>query len=275
MTVFASRFAFFSRSLSAIGRTALVAGCCLASLPAMAATVQVYAAASMADSLNKAAERYEQQHPDVEIKPVYASSSTLARQIAAGANAAIFISADQQWMDWLEEQGVALDQRADLLSNALVLIAPSDSNQKAFVPDRDHPLLPLLGEKERLSVGDPSHVPAGIYAKAALESLGQWQALEPRLARASDVRGALAMVERGEAPLGIVYGTDAKVSDKVKTLGTFPASSHPPVTYPVALIGHAPTAEAKALREWLAAPEAMKIFTDYGFDAASGHDAAE
>lgn len=245
---------------------------CCASLAtsslAYADQVRVFAAASLSDALDAAVERYQQQHPDVEVQTVYASSSTAARQIVGGAAADLFISADQQWMDWLGEQGEALGERGDLLANRLALIAPGSSTLEDFTPDAEHRLLPLLGDDERLAVGDPDHVPAGIYARQAFEHLGEWQELEPRLARADNVRGALALVEQGEVPLGVVYATDAKASEGVRLIGLFPTDSHPPITYPIALVGDSPSAAAQALRAWLASADGLAVFEQYGFSAA-------
>ncbi|MCM5705407.1 molybdate ABC transporter substrate-binding protein [Larsenimonas salina] len=246
---------------------ALVASIGLSGLAHADSTVHVYAAASLTDAMNDLVETYEAAHPSVDIVPVYASSSTVARQIANGAPADIYFSANEQWMDWLGKQGVTLTERRDLLKNHLVVIAQKGSQIQSFTPDKDHRLDNYLGRNERVAVGDPDHVPAGIYAKQSLTSLDQWQALEPRLARASDVRAAMALVERGEAPLGIVYATDAKASDRVKTLGTFPDGSHPPITYPIAEIG-SPDSTTEAFYQWLQGQDAAQVFADYGFGPA-------
>lgn len=239
------------------------------SLPANAeSSFRVFAAASLTDAMNAAIAHYERDH-DIDIVPVYASSSTLARQIANGAPAAIYVSANENWMNWLREQGIALSSRTDLFHNRLALVAPSNYERERFVPGEGDPLTTLLAPGERLSVGDPAHVPAGMYAKQALENLGEWAALEPRLARGDNVRAALALVERGETPLGIVYQTDALASDRVKRLGLFPQSSHPPITYPVALVtsSAAPSASnaVTAFRDWLETETAQSIFQRFGF----------
>ncbi|GAB2781807.1 molybdate ABC transporter substrate-binding protein [Halomonas shantousis] len=234
------------------------------------AKVNVFAAASLTDALNAAIERYESHH-DVDIVPVYASSSTAARQVANGAPADLYFSANEQWMDWLAQQGVELQARADVLQNRLALIAAPDNDVAAFTPGEDDAIAAHLAEGRRLSVGDPDHVPAGIYAKQALQSLGEWDALEPRLARADNVRAALALVERGEAPLGIVYQTDAKASDKVRQLGLFPRDSHAPITYPVALVNPPASDAASDFRDWLGSDEAMDVFVRFGFAPADTH----
>lgn len=235
---------------------------------ALAATLHIFAAASMTDAMNEAIETYTAQHTDVTIVPVYASSSTLARQIVSGAPSDLFVSANLRWMDWLEEQGIPLQKRASLLQNRLALIVPVNSEQKSVDWDRPESLAALLGTGDRLSVGDPDHVPAGLYARQALEALGQWETLEPRLARANDVRGALALVERGETPAGIVYQTDASASQGVRTLDLFPPDTHEAIVYPVALTDAEDNGEAAAFRAWLQTREALEIFATHGFSAA-------
>ncbi|WP_280540481.1 molybdate ABC transporter substrate-binding protein [Chromohalobacter sp. 11-W] len=246
----------------------------MASLSALAGErVKVFAAASLTDAVDALADAYGRDH-DVEIVPVYAASSTLARQIANGAPAAIYLSANERWMDWLDAQeGITLSHRHDVLGNRLALIAPRDSDLARFTPDETASIAERLGDG-RLALGNPEHVPAGIYAKQALTSLGQWQALAPRLARADNVRSALALVERGEAPLGIVYSSDAEASDKVKTLGLFPDASHEPIIYPMALIGDAPSDAAKSLADWLDGRQAAAIFQRFGFATVAAEDAS-
>ncbi|WP_163648447.1 molybdate ABC transporter substrate-binding protein [Modicisalibacter sp. 'Wilcox'] len=230
--------------------------------------VTIFAAASLTDALDAAIADYEADH-DVDIVPVYAASSTAARQIAHGAPAELYFSANEQWMDWLASQDVTLAERTDLLNNRLVLVAAPGTSLEAFTPGAGRPIRALLDDDQRLAVGNPDHVPAGIYARQALESLGEWQALEPRLARADNVRAALALVERGEAPLGIVYRTDARASDRVHSLGVFPAASHKSITYPLALVDPPVSRAARAFRDWLTGSEAMAIFERFGFTPAT------
>ncbi|WP_447957429.1 molybdate ABC transporter substrate-binding protein [Vreelandella sp. EE7] len=229
--------------------------------------VHVAAAASLTDAMDEAIAAFEADH-DITVTPVYASSSTLARQIANASPAQVFLSANVEWMDWLEEQGIGLTERRDLLHNRLALVTGNE-NPAAFTPGEDGTIDTLLADSERLSVGDPDHVPAGIYTRQALEALGEWEALAPRLARGSDVRAALALVEREEAPVGVVYQTDALASPRVHTLGLFPADTHEPITYPVALIGADDASKdataAQTLRTWLESDEALAIFGEYGF----------
>nr|WP_286009647.1 molybdate ABC transporter substrate-binding protein [Salinicola sp. S1-1-2] len=230
-------------------------------------SVQVFAAASMTDAMDAAIAAYETDH-DVDIVPVYASSSTLARQIAGGAPADVYISANEQWMDWLEDQDMPVSQRTDLLKNRLVLIAPAEREIADFTPGGETTIASQLGDEGRLSVGETSHVPAGIYAKQALQAIGEWETLEPRLANGDNVRAAMALVERDEAPLGIVYETDAKASDQVRQVGVFPADSHNPITYPLAVISPTPSDATEAFRDWLSGDDALSIFADYGFTPA-------
>lgn len=232
---------------------------------AAADKVTIFAAASLTDALGALDGQYEAQ-TGTKVTAVFAASSTLARQIEAGAPAQIFFSADTNWMDDLAQKGlIEPGTRRDLLGNALALVAPADSGIGALAINPGLAWASLLGTDGRLAVGDPAHVPAGIYAREALASLGAWQTLEPRLARAEDVRGALMLVERGEAPLGIVYVTDARISPKVKIVGVFPASSHSPIVYPAAIVkGQASPAVAAYFR-FLASPRARSVFNRFGF----------
>ena len=195
----------------------------------------------------------------------FASSSTLAKQIDSGAEVDVYVSANKQWMDFLEKKDL-IDKasRVDLLGNRIVLIAPKDSPLNSVDIEASFPLKNLL-KGERLAMGDPDHVPAGKYGRLALESLGVWPEVESLVARTKDVRAALALVERGECPLGMVYSTDAAISNKVKVVGQFPESSHPPIVYPVAIIkGHDKQA-VKSFFEFLKSDESAKIFSKYGF----------
>jgi molybdate transport system substrate-binding protein len=229
-------------------------------------SVTVFAAASTTNALNDIVKLYAEKGVG-KIVPSYASSSTLAKQIENGAPASVFISADEPWMNYLEERKlIEPGSRFDLLSNKLVLIAPADStiNKVEIAPKFE--LIKLLGNG-KLAVGDPDHVPAGKYAKAALEKLGVWTDIESKLARAADVRGALTLVERGETPLGIVYSTDAGITPKVKVVGVFPADTHPKIVYPAALVVGKATPAAKSFIEFLKTPVAKAVFEKYGFTA--------
>lgn len=225
-------------------------------------SVTVFAAASTTNAINDIGKIFAEKGKG-KIVPSYASSSTLAKQIENGAPANVFVSADEPWMNYLEERKlIEPGSRFDLLGNKLALIAPSGSslNKVEIGPKMD--LAKLLGEG-RLATGDPDHVPVGKYAKAALEKLGVWKEIESKLARAADVRGALTLVERGEAPLGIVYSTDAAITPKVKVVGIFPADTHPKIVYPAALVAGKATSAAKSFLEFLKTPEAKAVFEKY------------
>ncbi|HIF7275645.1 TPA: molybdate ABC transporter substrate-binding protein [Yersinia enterocolitica] len=231
---------------------------------AMAADITVFAAASLTNALQDIAVQYKKEK-QVDVVASYASSSTLARQIEQGAPAGLFISADQQWMDYaIDKQQMVANTRYTLLGNELVLIAPKDSKITKVAIDKKTDWKKLL-EGGRLAVGDPDHVPAGIYAKESLENLGAWATLAPEMARANNVRSAMALVERAEAPLGIVYGSDAIASDKVKVVGVFPEASHKPVEYPMAIVKGHENPTVTAFYDYLKSPAAAVIFEKYGF----------
>lgn len=228
--------------------------------------VVVLAAASTTNAINEIGELYAARKLG-RITPSYGSSSTLAKQIESGAPADIFLSANKEWMDFLEEKNlIAKESRFDLLGNRIVLIAPANSPLKQIDVKPGFSLTAALGKEGRLSMGDPDHVPAGMYGKKALENLGSWDQVKDRLAPMKDVRAALVLVERGEAPLGLVYATDAAISKKVRVVGTFPIDSHPPIVYPVAAVAGGKTAEAKQFLDFLTSPEARAIFQKYGFE---------
>ncbi|PHK94298.1 molybdate ABC transporter substrate-binding protein [Pseudoroseomonas rhizosphaerae] len=224
------------------------------------ASVTVFAAASLQDAM-RAQDAAWQARGGAPLRMSFASSSVLARQIEQGARADLFASADEAWMDHLQERGlVRPGTRASMLGNTLVLVAPADQP----TPVEPAGIAARLGASGRLAVGDPAHVPAGRYAERALASLGLWDELRPRLARAENVRAALLLVERGEAPLGIVYGTDAAASGKVRVVGRFPPGSHPPISYPFALTRDAAPG-AEALLAFLKGPEAAPAWRRAGF----------
>lgn len=226
--------------------------------------ITVFAAASLTNAMQDIAKEY-QKEKHVEVVSSFASSSTLARQIEAGAPADLFISADQKWMDYaVDKKAIDTASRETLLGNSLVVVAPKASKQSSVTIDAKTDWTSLL-QGGRLAVGDPEHVPAGIYAKEALQKLGAWETLSPKLAPAEDVRGALALVERNEAPLGIVYGSDAVASKGVKVVGTFPEDSHKKVEYPVAIVDGHKNATVTAFYDYLKGPQASAIFKQYGF----------
>jgi molybdate transport system substrate-binding protein len=233
------------------------------SAAAQAADVTVFAAASLKNALDDAGKRYEAKTGDKVIVS-YAASSALAKQIENGAPADIFFSADLDWMDYLEQNKlIDTASRHTLLGNTLVLIAPKDSTA-SLVIEKNFPLLQALGADGKLAMASVDTVPAGKYGKAALTHLGVWEAVSPRVAQAENVRAALALVAKGEAPLGIVYGTDAKSEQAVRVVGTFPEDSHPKILYPVALTASAKP-EARKFLEFLLSPEAAPSFEAQGF----------
>jgi molybdate transport system substrate-binding protein len=222
-------------------------------------SVLVFAAASLKNALDQANERYRAD-TGVAVTAAFAASSALARQIEAGAQAQVFISADLEWMDYLQQKGLLRpESRRDLLGNRLVWVVPA----QAKVPDRP---LDALGATGRLALADPQHVPAGKYAKTALERLGVWPSLAPRIAAAENVRAALALVARGEAPLGIVYQTDAHAEPRVRVVAQIDPGLHPPIVYPAALVRGA-GAGAERYLAFLSGAQARAIFESYGFSA--------
>jgi molybdate transport system substrate-binding protein len=220
----------------------------------------VFAAASLKNALDEVASMSPSK-PTIS----YGASSALAKQIESGAPAQVFISADLDWMDYLERRKLLrAESRRNLLGNKLVLIAPAGSNVKAEITPA-FPLAQLLGNG-RLATADPAHVPAGKYTKAALEKLGVWDSVSGRLAPAETVRAALALVARGEAPLGTVYSTDAAAEPKVRVVATFPDGLHAPIVYPAALISSAPATGAAAdFLALLSSPAARNVFEKHGF----------
>jgi molybdate transport system substrate-binding protein len=222
----------------------------------------VFAAASLTNVLGDLARDWEKSS-GVRVKLSFAASSALARQIEAGGDAHVFVSADQEWMDYLSTRNlIDRTSRRNLAGNGLVLIAPADSSVRLRIAPGFKLADALAGG--RLAVADPDTVPAGRYARAALTSLGTWDSVANRLARAENVRTALNYVARGESPLGIVYSTDAHIERKVRVVDTFPDNTHDPITYPAAA---APKAgpEAAAFLEFLGSASAVAVWKKYGF----------
>lgn len=224
--------------------------------------IKIYAASSLTNVLNELIAEYQHKY-SVEIIPIYGGSSSLARQIEQGAPADLFISANEQWVKHLEKNGV-VDKRniQPFAQNRLVVIAPSDTSRNLNV-NHVESWLSLLGDS-RLAVGQTNAVPAGIYAKQSLESLGVWQSLNKHLAPTSNVRIALTLVERGEANLGIVYQSDAVVSDKVRVMHTFASTSHDPITYPLVTLSQLQGIEQFVA--FLLSDSAQEALVKYGFD---------
>ena len=234
--------------------------------------ITVFAAASTIDVMKEAGARYEKAH-GVQVVCSFDATSSLARQIKAGAPADVFLSADEQWMDDLAGPGGArglLQQgsRQDLLLNQLVMIAPAGAGLKVQL-ERGLGAASQLPNVKRIAMGDPSHVPAGRYAKQALQFLGWWDSLQGSVIPAVDTRAALRLVEIGEADAGIVYATDAKASSKVEVAGVFPAESHDAIRYPIALCRGGPNRrDAERFLEFLRSPEMNAVFERAGFAVA-------
>ncbi len=223
----------------------------------------VLAAASLQEAMADAAAAWARKgHP----RPVlsFAASSALARQAEAGARADLFASADEQWMDYLQGKSLLKPgTRARLTENRLVLVTPAQSRVNLQIT-RNFPLAKSLGSG-RLAMADPAAVPAGRYGREALTKLGVWTSVAGKVAAAENVRAALALVERGAAPFGIVYATDAMASRRVRVVGTFPAASHQPITYPVARLATSRHRDAEAFRRFLISREGHAIFLKRGF----------
>ncbi|MES1158930.1 MAG: molybdate ABC transporter substrate-binding protein [Terricaulis silvestris] len=231
--------------------------------PAFAAPLKVFAAASLTDALNAVGDAYARDHHE---RPVFnfAASSTLARQIEQGAEADVFMSADEDWMDYLQTRAlIDTTTRVDVLTNRLVLIAPTDH---PFHVTLRHGLN-LSGALNggRLAMADPDSVPAGRYGRAALQSLGAWDGVQSAVVRAENVRAALRFVETGEAAAGIVYATDAQASHHVVVAGVFPEASHPPIRYPLAIVAGRANTDARDFARFLRSGEARAIFRAQGF----------
>ncbi|HHF3022501.1 TPA: molybdate ABC transporter substrate-binding protein [Vibrio diabolicus] len=232
------------------------------SFSANAATnLKVYAASSMTNAIDEIAQKFEEKY-DVSITPVYGGSSSIARQIINGAPADIFISANTKWMDYLVDKDViSRDNVTSLVRNSLVLIAPQSSELTSFnFSDATAWEKALHGN--RLALGNPTSVPAGMYAKESLTTLGVWKEIQTQIAPAKNVRLALALVERGEAPLGVVYKTDAQLT-KVKIVGEFASDTHAAIVYPAAVVND--SIESEQFFQYLKSDEAARVFAQYGF----------
>ncbi len=227
-------------------------------------TIIVFAAASLTNVLQEVGDGFTKDS-SIPVKFSFAASSTLARQIENGAPADVFFSADLEWMDYLQTRKlIQVATRHDVLGNHLVLVAPVTSKITLRIAP-NFPLLAALGNS-RLAIGDPDGVPAGRYAHEALTKLGVWNAVADRLARADSVRSALVLVDRGEAPLGIVYQTDALIDKNVRVVDVFPDNTHLPITYPIALANGA-KADAAEFLSYVQSPAADIIFKRYSFIA--------
>jgi len=253
---------WFSRCVAVAALVAMALPLTLAS--AQDTSLTVFAAASMKNALDDTNAAFTKA-TGVKVVAVYAASSALAKQIEQGAPADVFVSADVKWMDYVADHKlIKPDTRVNLLGNRLVLIAAKDSKIDKLDIGKGFDIAKLAGDG-RIAVADVKAVPAGLYAKAALEKLGAWAAAEPKLAMAENVRATLAFVARGETPIGIVYETDAKIEPAVKVVGVFPEDSHEPVTYPVAATSAATDPAVARYLNFLRSSAAKTIFEHYGF----------
>jgi len=235
----------------------------LAAHTALAADLIIFAAASLKEALDEVNATYMRQNGD-DVKISYAASSALSKQIESGAPANIFISADLDWMNYLEKRNlIQPGSRRNLLGNRLVIAAPADADIKIDIGPGFDLAAALKGG--HLAMADPDSVPAGKYGKAALENLRVWRTVESAVVRAENVRGALLLVSRHEAPLGIVYATDVAADPGVKIVGVFPTETHPPIVYPIALTTENQDPAAKRLLEFLSSAPAASIFEKHGF----------
>lgn len=231
--------------------------------PATGAVLTVFAAASLSDALDEQVRQFESATGN-KATVAYGGSNVLAKQIEAGAPAALFISADVDWMDYLAQRRLlAPESRSNLLSNELVLIEPGRSHTTLRIAP-GFGLAAALGN-EKLAMADPAGVPAGKYARQALEALGVWSSVENRVVRTDNVRAALAFVARGEATFGIVYRTDAKAEKAVRIVDAFPESTHTPIVYPCALVAANESPAARSLLEFLRSAAARATWKKYGF----------
>lgn len=231
--------------------------------PAAERVLTVFAASSLTDAMEEVGEAYG-KHSGVPVRFSFAGSSVLARQIESGAAADAFISADQEWMDYLEKRKlIVAATRMDVAANALVLVAPADSRVSLKITP-GFALSQALGSNGRLAMGDPQVVPAGRYARAALDALGVWSSVSRRAIAADNVRTALNFVTLGEAPLGVVYATDVRGNDRVRVVDTFPPGLHEPITYPAAVTTRG-SARASDFLQYLRGAEARAILARHGF----------
>ena len=252
-----------------IARLMIVAALIAAITPLVQATAQdqsltIFAAASLKNALDDVNAAFSNT-TGVKVTTSYEASSALATQIEAGAPADVFVSADLRWMDYAADHNlIKPDTRVNLLGNRLVLITPTSSKLDKVEIKKGFDIARFAGDG-RIAVADVKAVPAGLYAKSALTTLGAWDAAEPKLAQAMNVRATLAFVARDETPIGIVYETDAKIEPKVKIIGVFPDSSYPPVTYPVAATAASKSEQTPRYLSFLRTSTAKAIFERYGF----------
>jgi molybdate transport system substrate-binding protein len=255
--------ALYSRLKPFALAAALASVLLLLPISAQAEDLLVFAAASLKNALDDADAAYQKQG-GAKVTASYAASGPLAKQLENGAPADLFISADLDWMDYVQSRGlIRTESRVNLLGNRLVLVAPKNSPADVAIGPKFQ-LAALLGDG-RIAIGYPQSVPAGKYAQTALDRLGAWDEVKSKTAKAESVRAALALVSRGEVPLGIVYETDVAADPGVKIVGIFPDDSHPPIIYPIAITAITRKAEAVKYLAWLRSPEAAGFFEKQGF----------
>ncbi|MES1926259.1 molybdate ABC transporter substrate-binding protein [Salinisphaera sp. T31B1] len=261
-----------NRSVGGLGSRAVLLTLCLLAMfyrPAYAAddSLLVFAAASLKNAMDDVATAFEETHGG-DIRISYAGSSTLARQIERAAPADIYVSANQDWMDRVEtDEFIDNHSRIDLLANALVLVAPRNRDTRLKIA-QGFPIVSALGDRY-LAMANTEAVPAGLYGRQAFEHLHVWEALQGHIAQADDVRAALALVARGESPLGVVYASDAVAEPHVRVVDTFPADSHDPIVYPAAILKHVDKPLADAFMSFLQGSRATAIFKRWGFARAA------
>ena len=251
--------------MPALARICALLAFALACAAARADSVVVFAAASLKESLDSVARSFESASGH-RVAVSYAASNALARQVENAAPADLFISADTDWIDYVEQKSLTVPgSRRNLLANDLVLVAPATSNVRLSLAPGVN-VAAVLGDR-RIALANPDAVPAGKYAKAAFTALGAWDAIAGKVAAADNVRAALALVARGEAPLGVVYRTDATAEKNVRVVDTFPARTHPPIVYPIVQLRRSATPAASAFATYLASREALATFERFGFRA--------
>lgn len=255
--------AYIARMVTSIIAALVVAISLFGARPLLAGDVLIFAAASTTEAISAAAEQFSSAGTD-RVRGVFAGSSTLAKQIENGAPADIFLSANPAWMDYLGARGyIAPASRRDLLANTLMVIASVKSKERNILMTEASILAALGGG--RLAMGDPDYVPAGIYASQALSALYLWKTLQDRIIRTADVRVALQLVARGEAPLGIVYASDASTFDGIRVVAALPTAGHEPIRYPIALVAGRDNPAAQRFLDFLSTPEMTTLFRRHGF----------
>lgn len=256
--------------MNKLKKTALTLLLINAGLFAQAENITVFAAASLQNAIDEIKVNYTETGNKAQIEALYDSSSNLARQIEQGAPADIFISANQSWMNYLEEKSLIDNAtRTNIVKNELALITYKDNETEYNVDFGANDFWKATLENTRIALGDPDHVPAGLYAKESFEKLGVWNTVQPKVAPAQNVRAALLLVEVKEADLGAVYSSDASVSEKVKTVATFPAELHEPIEYPIAIMKDQANESINGFYNYLLSNDAAVIFKKYGFAAPS------